>query len=136
MKYIIYSEFFTERTLERWFYGRYDDVQQANEIAISLHEQNSSVWYCVTTESNAKALGIQNMPKDRNIKASATKAIIDTLPDIFSRADYSAKADKTAYSFDTALKHGLFYPCAFERYYIQDTDGWAIECLRYFYQKA
>lgn len=59
--YIIYTEIHNEGKVERWFYGLYESRKEANEVALDL-DGKWPIYYCVCKYSEAKELGIQNIP--------------------------------------------------------------------------
>ena len=63
--FIVYTEIHKNDGFERWFYGQYEDENRANEVAISLgHNPSEGIYHCVCDASDAKAFGIQNLPKE------------------------------------------------------------------------
>lgn len=62
--WIVYTEIHDENGVERWYYGRWDDHNKANEVAIELNNNRGSkypVCSCVCHVDNAEKLGIMNM---------------------------------------------------------------------------
>lgn len=65
MKYIIYTEIISKSGTQRWFYGRYDNEDRANDVAYELgQDRENGIYHCVCDEDEAKKLSIQNMPED------------------------------------------------------------------------
>ena len=52
--WIVYSESFKNGQPDRWYYGRYEDRDHANRVAIDLNEMSSdsSTFFCVCNEDD------------------------------------------------------------------------------------
>lgn len=62
-KYIVYTEIHGNNgDTERWYYGIWEDRNEANEVALELGGEYP-VYHNVCPLSQAKELRIQNMPR-------------------------------------------------------------------------
>lgn len=59
--WIVYTEILNGTpNPERWYYGRYSNVDKANEVAIELGN-DSTTYHCVCNEEMAEKLNIKNI---------------------------------------------------------------------------
>jgi len=63
--YVVYTEIRKGSYSERWYYGTYDDLNKANDVAYELghgYEDEFDIYHCVCDASQAVKFGIRNLP--------------------------------------------------------------------------
>lgn len=58
--YMVVTEIHDAGSVERWFYGCWDDEDRANEVALELGAHDG-IYHIVIDASNAEAMGVQNI---------------------------------------------------------------------------
>lgn len=60
--FTVFTEIHENGTVERWYYGTYNDRDFANEVAIDLGNE-WPVYHCVCRAEEAEDWGILNLPR-------------------------------------------------------------------------
>ena len=66
-KYIIYTDIHHNGSIQRWFYGIYNNRDVANAEAQRMNEEynlpSQGIYRCVCKAEDAGKMGVMNMPK-------------------------------------------------------------------------
>lgn len=94
----VYTEIHKDGKCERWFYGRYESRERANEVALDLGVSYvERTWHCVCKSEDSASMGVKNLPKDDIVFNSLKKLTNDEVYELICKCMLLKTIDKVEY---------------------------------------